>query len=198
MLLGKAIERKKQEKRSRIKDAALELFKKKGFGETAIDEIVNSADVAKGTFYLYYKNKQELLEELVSEKSKEILELSVHKSQEQASGTLDSIIDFIDHIIDLLEKDQALLELIYKNLSWGFVQNLVAAAGKDEHLNKLQSVFLACIKSSSNPQRNPEHLLFMILELTSSLAYSAILSSSPCSMQEIRPLLLDSVRRIIQ
>jgi AcrR family transcriptional regulator len=42
-------------------DAAQQLFLKKGIGATSIDEIVTAAHVAKGTFYLYFASKEELL-----------------------------------------------------------------------------------------------------------------------------------------
>lgn len=44
-----------------IMDAAQGLFLRKGIASTSIDEIVAAADVAKGTFYLYFETKEHLL-----------------------------------------------------------------------------------------------------------------------------------------
>jgi AcrR family transcriptional regulator len=42
-------------------DAAQRLFVEKGIAATSIDDIVGAAEVAKGTFYLYFSSKEALL-----------------------------------------------------------------------------------------------------------------------------------------
>ena len=51
----------KEEKRLDIARASIELFVAKGMQQTSIDEIAKSAGVAKGTVYLYFKNKEEII-----------------------------------------------------------------------------------------------------------------------------------------
>ncbi len=51
-------ERKKGETKERIFNAALNLFKQRGFEQTTIDEITEKADVAKGTFFNYFPHKE--------------------------------------------------------------------------------------------------------------------------------------------
>lgn len=51
----------KDEKRCDIALASLGLFCEKGIQQTSIDEIAKSAGVAKGTIYLYFKNKEEIV-----------------------------------------------------------------------------------------------------------------------------------------
>lgn len=41
-------------------DAAIRVFARKGYVETSIDDIINEADVARGTFYLYFPGKKEI------------------------------------------------------------------------------------------------------------------------------------------
>ncbi|WP_456423539.1 TetR/AcrR family transcriptional regulator [Thermococcus sp.] len=53
--------------RERLIESAMELFAKKGFDKTTVDEIVAKAGVAKGTFYLYFKSKDDLIKELAFE-----------------------------------------------------------------------------------------------------------------------------------
>jgi AcrR family transcriptional regulator len=45
-------------------DAAQALFLAKGFDAASVDEIVKAADVAKGTFYFYFKTKEDVLQAL--------------------------------------------------------------------------------------------------------------------------------------
>ena len=57
-------ERKKQETRQALLEAAMALFRDKGFDDTTIEEITSRADVAKGTFFNYFASKETLLSEL--------------------------------------------------------------------------------------------------------------------------------------
>ncbi len=50
--------------RERIVQVATELFASKGFDRATVDEIVAKAGVAKGTFYLYFKSKEDLVKEI--------------------------------------------------------------------------------------------------------------------------------------
>ncbi|MCG8570472.1 MAG: TetR/AcrR family transcriptional regulator [Spirochaetes bacterium] len=52
-------------KKNLIKNAAEGLFERYGYQKVTIDEIVQSARVAKGTFYLYFKNKDDLYRQIV-------------------------------------------------------------------------------------------------------------------------------------
>jgi AcrR family transcriptional regulator len=60
-------ERRKLEVRGRIYAAATELFSKKGFEETTVDEIAELADVAPATFFNHFHTKQALLDLMTGE-----------------------------------------------------------------------------------------------------------------------------------
>lgn len=57
--------RKAQATRQRQLDAAEKLFAKKGFFDSSIVDITQAADVALGTFYLYFPSKLAIFQELV-------------------------------------------------------------------------------------------------------------------------------------
>jgi AcrR family transcriptional regulator len=50
-----------EERRLELMHAAERLFLKQGVGSTTIDQITSGADVAKGTFYLHFPSKEDLL-----------------------------------------------------------------------------------------------------------------------------------------
>lgn len=52
------------DKRALIIDAALALFRQYGYRRTSMEDIAKSANVAKGTLYIYFKSKDELFEAL--------------------------------------------------------------------------------------------------------------------------------------
>ena len=55
------VERKRQEARARIIDAAAALFRDRGVDAVTIQDITAAADVGHGTFYLHFKTKSEVL-----------------------------------------------------------------------------------------------------------------------------------------
>lgn len=54
-----------QRKRERILDTAIELFSQKGFENTKISDITDALHMGKGTFYVYFDNKEELFIECI-------------------------------------------------------------------------------------------------------------------------------------
>lgn len=50
--------------REKIIDTSWELFHEKGFGETTINDIIREAGISKGTFYYYFRSKDDLLDTL--------------------------------------------------------------------------------------------------------------------------------------
>jgi TetR/AcrR family transcriptional regulator len=60
-------QRRKEARPQELLDAALELFVEKGFAATRSEEVAARAGVAKGTLYLYYPSKEDLLKAVVRE-----------------------------------------------------------------------------------------------------------------------------------
>ena len=65
------ISNKKMEKRMKILESAFSLFLEKSVAATAVDDIVKASGIARGTFYLYFKDKSDLLEQIIMYKSME-------------------------------------------------------------------------------------------------------------------------------
>jgi AcrR family transcriptional regulator len=59
--------RRKEARPQELLDAALELFVEKGFAATRAEEVALRAGVSKGTLYLYYPSKEELLKAVIRE-----------------------------------------------------------------------------------------------------------------------------------
>ncbi|MDD3270044.1 MAG: TetR/AcrR family transcriptional regulator [Syntrophomonadaceae bacterium] len=72
-------ERKKAETRKKIMAVAMDLFNRQGFEQTTIDQIAMEADVAKGTIYNHFPEKEAIISEyifsLVSEQGPDMLAL---------------------------------------------------------------------------------------------------------------------------
>lgn len=60
-------ERRKDARPQELLDAALDHFVARGFAATRLDDVAKSAGVSKGTLYLYFSSKEELLKAVVRE-----------------------------------------------------------------------------------------------------------------------------------
>jgi AcrR family transcriptional regulator len=80
--------------RSRILDAAFEVFTEKGFHVATVDEIAERAGVGKGTLYRYFSNKEALFNELVR--------LRLEELEERAQAVLDGNDDVLEMIVKYL------------------------------------------------------------------------------------------------
>lgn len=66
MSISSRRQRERQERRASILDAAEAVFAAKGFAQATMDDIAAEAQLSKGTLYLYFKNKDDLLLALAS------------------------------------------------------------------------------------------------------------------------------------
>ena len=57
---------------NKVQKCILPTVYRKGFQKTSISDIVNEAGVAKGTFYLYFKDKLDIRYKLIAKKSAEV------------------------------------------------------------------------------------------------------------------------------
>ncbi|MBI5604664.1 MAG: TetR/AcrR family transcriptional regulator [Deltaproteobacteria bacterium] len=71
--------RKKTIRKQQIIQAAIEVFSKSNFQNSSISEIAQKADIAEGTIYQYFKNKEDLFFSIPAQKTKEFCEeLDLH------------------------------------------------------------------------------------------------------------------------
>ena len=77
------IEENKEEKKQKILSSAFKLFTSKSVKETSIQDIVDDAGIAKGTFYLYFKDKYDVQDYLIAKKSRQLLAKAVKYVEKQ-------------------------------------------------------------------------------------------------------------------
>ena len=191
---------KDSEKETRLLNSGFKLFTHKGFKETSIQEIVDDAQVAKGTFYTYFKDKFELRNVLIAKKSSKLFNDAFKALQKTDITKLDDqVIFIIDYIIDILNKNQILLQFIAKNLSWGiYTKTINEIYQKNEASeNSIYELFLNGIKQQNIKLKNPEVTLYMIIELVSSTCFNSILYKEPLPINEFKPYLYEEIRNLI-
>ncbi len=189
--MGK-VEENKQQKKTRLMDTAFYLFTTKGFARTTIADIVHEADLAKGTFYLYFRDKYELQERLVAWKSEELFNHAIAFSNYQEKETpADKVLAIIDDILDQVSKQPNLLRFINKNLSWGLFRRAV------EHVRiDFTKIFQEIL--GIEDIKKLEVVVYTIIQLVSSTCHSVILEQDPVDITQYKPYLYQIIRGIVE
>lgn len=83
-------ERRKAEVRGRILEAALELFRERGFAEAKVADICERADVAHKTFFNHFPAKQDLVRQIAQHAIGELL-VDIETARKQGRNTADRL-----------------------------------------------------------------------------------------------------------
>ena len=188
------ISEKKRKKEIELYSAAYDLFTTKGINSTIIDDIVKKAGVAKGTFYLYFKDKYDILHKLILNKSNEIIREAIEETKLQTIEKFeDKIIYFIDYIINYFKENTLMLKLIDKNFSWGLYRKAIMKPNQYEEVQEIVKFFIEGLIEKGMDKDEAEVTLFMIIELTSSVCYSTIILEEPGNIDNIKPILFKKI-----
>ena len=127
---------KKNQKRKKILDKAWELFRKNGYEETKVEDITRELGVSKGSFYTYFKTKDEVLYEILERIKKENEERisKINVNQEPSKILEDYVISKMNYIVKLLNNMK--ISSINRNLSNSKLENFF------EELKKVSIEFI--------------------------------------------------------
>ena len=107
----KAETKEKTDKALRIKEAATRVFSKKGFYNSTIADVAKVAEVAEGTIYLYFKNKDDLLISIF-EGSMDYFIQVVTSELEPEKDPREKLRKFINLHLKLVEKNPDLAQVL--------------------------------------------------------------------------------------
>ncbi|MEH6947607.1 TetR/AcrR family transcriptional regulator [Bacillus sp. JJ634] len=137
---------KARKTRKKILETALELFSKKSFDDTTVDEIVKLSGTSKGAFYTHFKSKYEIF----FEKFKEIDEIYWEFTQSLPEET-----DASEKLRQLSE-----LQMVYLRDYWGkdLFRTLYTNASPNNNyfLNKNRAIFKIVHQFVSEGQKKGE------------------------------------------
>ena len=106
-----AFKEKEPNKHDKIIEGAIKVFAKKGFYNSKVSEIAREAQVADGTIYLYFKNKDDILISVFEEK----VDTIIHRMEEELAKVddpLEKIRTFVQHHLRLVKENKHLAEVI--------------------------------------------------------------------------------------
>ena len=195
--MGKA-EENKRKKRTALLSQAFSLFMNKGITNTTISEIVEQADVAKGIFYIYFKDKDDLIEKLIAQKAEQLLinALDILNRHPETIKVEDKLVLIADSLLEQLNSDSRLLKFINKNLNYGIYKKALLSEEVKSDFDVMASYY-EILHSDGSEWKDPVLMLYTIVELVSSTCHSIILEQDPVDLDYYKPYLFECIRGIV-
>lgn len=105
-------ERQRKQLYQELINSAVKLFAEKGLDEPSVDEIVAETGVAKGTFYLYFKNKSEIITAVVDSGLCELEERVAKAQASSGDNAPDTLRACIQEVISFFESNKSMIGLL--------------------------------------------------------------------------------------
>lgn len=186
--------KKKNEKYQNLISAAYELFEIKDFVKVSIDDIARKAGVAKGTFYLYFKDKYDLISKIILRKAAEFFKSEGDVVDIDNTNADKFAHEFIYLLIDFLVRNKTLTLLIDKNVH---VCVNAVIENREGIIKQMYDKFLDYFESKGFSADNVKVKLYIYIDMIVSSCCNAILRGKPFTLEEIKPHLYEIVTQSI-
>jgi len=101
-------------RRAELIEAAMRLFAERGLDDTAVSDIVAAAQVAQGTFYLYFESKADIVNAVVVDISEQIVAGVEEIADEEGTPALEKMLRMRDALLSVVSDDTALLAFFHR------------------------------------------------------------------------------------
>jgi AcrR family transcriptional regulator len=91
------------------------LFLKNGYEETAVSDIVKKAKVAQGTFYYYFKSKEEILDSIIDRYIKTTVDSFEKISNEKGLNAIEKLINIFQFSYSFRKNKISLMQYLHED-----------------------------------------------------------------------------------
>ncbi|MCP3984630.1 MAG: TetR/AcrR family transcriptional regulator [bacterium] len=157
--------------RAAILQAAHDAFCELGFGATTVRDIIRRTDLASGTFYNYFPDKDALLHELIENFQVE-LRSRVHEAR-KAARTLEELLRSAFRVcFEIFIEDEMVLALLMRNA--GEIEELTARKALDPAAADLANDLRAKAREGVVPSMDFELISIAAISVASELAFRRV------------------------
>ncbi len=140
------------EHRTKVKDAitqaAIKNFSKTGFASTKMDDIAKTADVSKGTLYLYFQSKEQLFESICKSNQQILIDTRSGLLQNKNRIRRDLGIFYDNYLKALQDTDNLRMEALAESVHNPKLRKIIQKNRKEIELNVEE--FLTVMKNSGD------------------------------------------------
>jgi AcrR family transcriptional regulator len=126
-------------RREEILKSSLELFREEGFEKITVESIAKKAGIAKGSFYNYFKSKEDAYEAVVSCVASQTLTL-IKEILDSSGSPKERLLRYIDWTFELAEKQEKSLSRVLSP-DTNKVQQKIYLAALDEATSQMIPIF---------------------------------------------------------
>jgi AcrR family transcriptional regulator len=102
--------------KEQIMAASITLFEQKGFSETSVQDIVDALGVTKGTFYYYFKSKEELLMDIHLRYIEGLLENQKRIMEDSTKTIKEKVFEIVYMLIHNIEKQGRQARIFFREM----------------------------------------------------------------------------------
>lgn len=180
------------EKKQRLLSTAIHLFMEKGIDETSVNDIVKAAHLAKGTFYVYFTDKSELIHEIVKEKNVALMRALIQSAkQDHEMNDISWPEAFLHRLIRFYQENPNVLKMIHHC----FLIDEKRTLPLQELRQQLSCFdeFIESFQKQGEAQQTTLNRFLIIPEMCAIVCYNAIFFQQPASLDEIKEMFISSM-----
>ncbi|MRX71445.1 TetR family transcriptional regulator [Bacillus lacus] len=168
-----------------ILEAAANSFAQYGYKATTMEQVARLANVGKGTIYTFFKNKEELFDEIVSSLLKEMRD-EADKAIDQNSSFFENVHRALYRILEYRRKHQLTIKIFQESAELGTpaVQEVVQRLEK-MIIDHIKSRISVAIQKGELQDCDPELTAFVMLKLYISLIFDWEKQHAPLEKEQI-------------
>ena len=191
------VARKKEEKRKRLLDGAYACFTEKTVSGTSIAEICEKAGIAKGTFYLYFKDKEDIVRSLNKRISYQVLSNTYHSVAQNKGNFVDNAILMASELIEYFEHDYEVVQLMKKDFVWP-IDEAQFLTSTDPIMSEIRKDIDGFAEESGISSHQILVRIYALICMISSICYSSIVDKFPADIVTVKPEIYQMIRAALQ
>jgi AcrR family transcriptional regulator len=175
--------------------AARRVMERHGLEAATMEEIAASAGVAKGTLYLYFQGREELIQALMSQVGENLL-TDLEAILNQSGSPNEKLSHVVVLLLDYLERERVLFPVYARDLQrgpqpepkqgrWRTIREM-----EEQFVALLTRLFAEGIEAGLFVPANPKLLTFLVRGLVRAVGYYQMMEGEKDAVREALPLLL--------
>lgn len=179
------------DKKEQILKCARELFMRQGISETSVREITEASHIAKGTFYLYFKDKKALIHELWHQ---EVLLLTHHATLDLNDTThyQTHMVSFFNAIVEECIAHPEILVFVRKHLDSREIKEYLTTISDSQKELIHQSIIDYLVRSGFE-REDAVIRMVLAMQFTIIACYGSIILNQPAPITVLRSYILNGV-----
>jgi len=175
-------EREKQFRKQEIINAALEIFSKKGYKATTLDEIAEKSEFGKGTIYNYFSSKEEIYTEII------ISTINQHQLMiSEIDNNTETLKEFIEELLASLirfsyNNKESFLLLLFTEIHQSFTASTEISKIMDNNKKRMTNYFVqkaeTAIKKKEIRDVDPERVIKLFRGIGFNYIYELLMSGN--------------------